>query len=192
MRLVHLADLPEVPWRNGGGITREIAAWRDPAVHPDFLWRVSMATVNAAGPFSRFEDIDRSIAVLDGDGLVLRVGEAEHVLTPSTAPFAFPGEAAVTADVLGASTMDLNAMARRGHFTHSMRRLVVEGTLAFTAGADATILVLLGDVTVAASGETYVAERFGSLVDINAGMQLRLTAPTKRTEAIAVEIHRVA
>ena len=151
-----------------------------------------MATVNAAGPFSRFEDIDRSIAVLDGDDLVLRVGEAEHVLTPFIEPFAFPGEAAVTADVLGASTMDLNAMTRRGRFTHSMRRLVVEGTLAFTAGADATILVLLGDVTVAASGETYVAERFDALIDINAGTQLRLTALTGRTEAIAVEIHRVA
>ena len=146
MRLVQLADLPEVPWRNGGGITREVAAWRDPEVHPDFRWRVSMATVNAAGPFSRFEDIDRSIAVLDGDGLVLRVGEAEHVLTPSTEPFAFPGEAAVTADGLGASTMDLNTMTRRGHVTHNMRRLVVEGTVVFTAGAYYALRVLLGYV----------------------------------------------
>jgi len=190
MRLVRLSDLPEVPWRNDGGVTCEIAAWRDPAVHPDFLWRVSMATVSTAGAFSHFADTDRTIAVLDGDGLVLRIGEAEHVLRPSTPPLAFPGEAAVEADVLGEATSDLNAMTRRGLFTHTMRRLVVERTHEFIAEADATILVALDAVTIAASGESHIADRFDALLDISRGTSLTVTTSAGRAELLAVEISR--
>lgn len=187
MRLVHLLDLPEVPWRNGGGVTRETAAYRDAAVNPDFLWRVSMATVNAAGPFSRFDGVDRSIAVLDGDGIVLRLGDGDHRLTPSADPFSFAGEEAVDATVIGGPTSDLNIMTRRSHFIHTMRRIKVEGTVEFVAAAEMTALVFLGHATVGATG---MVRAMDALVGIEAGTRLKLAATDGPLPVIVVEIDR--
>ncbi len=186
MRLIHLLDLPEAPWRNGGGVTCEIAAYRDPAVHPDFLWRVSMATVNAAGPFSRFEGVDRSIAVLDGEGLVLRMNSEDRVLTPSSAPFAFPGEAAVEAEVIGVTTSDLNAMTRRGHFVHTMRRITIEDATEFVAELEVTMLVCMGPVRV----ERFEARRLDAIVDIAASSRLHFAPREGRCEVLVIEISR--
>ena len=50
---------PVTPWKNGGGLTREVAAFPANASMADFDWRISIADVAAAGPFSRFENVDR-------------------------------------------------------------------------------------------------------------------------------------
>lgn len=63
------AGLPVSRWRNGGGETREIACW--PVGGDDFAWRASIATIEQDGPFSLYPDIDRSITLLTGDGIVL-------------------------------------------------------------------------------------------------------------------------
>ncbi|MEC4600651.1 HutD family protein, partial [Burkholderia vietnamiensis] len=48
------AALVASPWKNGGGVTREIAAYPPGAALDAFAWRVSVADVGAGGPFSRF------------------------------------------------------------------------------------------------------------------------------------------
>lgn len=49
-----LSTLPVTPWKNGGGETREIICV--PAPDAPFLWRASIATLQADGPFSPFVD----------------------------------------------------------------------------------------------------------------------------------------
>jgi len=66
---VHLrraADRMPAPWRNGGGITREIAARPPGATLEAFDWRISMAEVREPGPFSSFPDVDRVLTFLQG------------------------------------------------------------------------------------------------------------------------------
>ena len=53
--LLSAARRAAVPWKNGGGVTREVAAHPAGASLEDFDWRVSTAEVRAAGPFSGFE-----------------------------------------------------------------------------------------------------------------------------------------
>lgn len=68
MKLIRYADLLETPWKNGGGVTRTIAArTEDDAT----LWRLSMADVAQGGPFSNFAGLTRSLTVVSGDGMVL-------------------------------------------------------------------------------------------------------------------------
>ncbi|MEH2769818.1 HutD family protein, partial [Klebsiella pneumoniae] len=43
-----LSTLPVTPWKNGGGETREIICV--PAPDAPFLWRASIATLQADGP----------------------------------------------------------------------------------------------------------------------------------------------
>ena len=81
-----------MPWKNGGGVTTEIAVFPEAAGLDDFEWRLSMATVATDGPFSLFAGVDRTLAVLDGEGIVLSVdGMADATLTPASPPFAFRG-----------------------------------------------------------------------------------------------------
>jgi environmental stress-induced protein Ves len=125
VQFLRAKDHKLVPWKNGGGVTREIAVYVDGTEYADFLWRVSIATVDRDGPFSRFEGIDRTIAVLQGAGMILKSDDDEARLTPESQPFAFRGETPIDASVIDGETTDLNAMTRRGYFNHFMERLLL-------------------------------------------------------------------
>lgn len=103
------------PWKNGGGLTREIAAWPPGAAMDEFDWRVSVADIAADGPFSAFPGIDRHIALLHGAGVVLRAanGGWRHQLAQRGEPFSFAGEESVLATLTDGPTRDFNVMTRR-------------------------------------------------------------------------------
>ena len=50
-RLLRAAERRAEPWKNGGGVTREVAACGAEVETGDFDWRVSIAEVAAPGPF---------------------------------------------------------------------------------------------------------------------------------------------
>ncbi len=114
VQLLRAADRPAVPWKNGGGLTREIAAWPPGSNLDSFDWRVSMATVASGGPFSAFPAIDRTLMVLEGE-LALTIDDgAERTFSPTSGPAVFSGDAAVVAKTPSAPVTDLNVMTRRG------------------------------------------------------------------------------
>ena len=98
------------PWRNGGGVTRELLAW--PSAD-DWQLRISVAEITRDGAFSAFPDIDRWFAVVEGPGVVLALGARREVLAPDSAPLLFDGATAPYAELQGGATRDLNLMARR-------------------------------------------------------------------------------
>lgn len=103
-----------VPWRNGGGTTREVAAEPRHAHAGDaFAWRVSIAQVATAGPFSTFAGVDRSLWLLRGRGMVLDIDGRQVRLRQTHERVDFAGEAKVTARLLDGPTEDLNLMVAR-------------------------------------------------------------------------------
>ncbi|MGO6905167.1 HutD family protein, partial [Rhizobium ruizarguesonis] len=87
MRILRAGDYKRMPWKNGKGETVEIAVFPPDASINDFDWRVSMATVAEDGPFSIFPGIDRTLAILDGNGMVLDVAGSSPVpLTTASDP----------------------------------------------------------------------------------------------------------
>ncbi|PYC82152.1 HutD-family protein [Streptomyces tateyamensis] len=92
------------PWRNGGGLTREVAL-------TDFS-RVSLAEIEADGPFSVFPDCHRIFTVVAGAGVELTVGQAAPVRIGPLEPFAFPGAAATGARLLDGPVTVLNLITR--------------------------------------------------------------------------------
>ena len=152
-----------MPWKNGGGVTRELACFPPGASFDDFTWRVSIADVHASGPFSSFPGIDRVIALLDGDGMRLDFADGKvHALTEPLAPFAFAGEAQLHAELVGAPSRDFNLMLRRDRARGNIDVLRKSGVLA--SGADSTLLYCaagrwqLGDYCLLDSGDHVLLE----------------------------------
>lgn len=134
MRILRAADRKASPWKNGGGVTWEVAASPAGAPIEDFEWRVSIAEVASAGPFSRFPGVDRILTVIRGQGLSLAVeGLGATTLGASSAPYAFPGDAACTAALGDGTIRDLNVMTRRGLWSAEVKRIAGPVTLKLTA-----------------------------------------------------------
>jgi uncharacterized protein len=108
-RLIVLAATPPQPWRNGGGVTRELLAW--PA-GGQWQVRVSVAEIETDGPFSPFPGVERWFAVLEGGGVLLTIAGAEHRCRAGDPPLSFSGESAVDCRLLRGPSRDLNLMLR--------------------------------------------------------------------------------
>jgi environmental stress-induced protein Ves len=134
--VVRLADIPATPWRNGGGVTRELAMWPDAG---DWAWRMSVADVDKSGPFSKFDGIDRWFAVLEGAGVQLDVAGVPHTVTAGDAPLFFDGSATTACELIAGKTRDFNLMVRRGGKPSRMVR--VEGRFSETLDAMKTIAI---------------------------------------------------
>lgn len=136
MRIVRGVDRKRMPWKNGMGVTEEIAVFPADSEAASFDWRLSIAHVGEDGPFSTFPGIDRTIVLLDGPGLALDLPDGQTVtLEPNGAPFAFSGDWSISSRNLGGPTVDLNIMTLRGCCTHAMQRLTLaaQSTLAPSA-----------------------------------------------------------
>jgi uncharacterized protein len=142
MKILRAGQHRRMPWKNGGGETTEIIASPEGAGLDEFEWRVSMARVAMDGPFSRFPDVERTLCVIEGEGLALTIaGKPEVVLTQVSAPFRFIGDASVTSRLVRGPITDLNVMTRRGRWSHKMTRLFVNGARAVERAAGVTLLL---------------------------------------------------
>ncbi|MFE4194807.1 HutD family protein [Paenarthrobacter sp. NPDC056912] len=149
MEIIRFADIHPEPWRNGGGVTRELASHPKAASAQDgaWDWRVSIADVSKAGEFSTFPGMERVITIIDGELLLLTVDGSEHPLEKYR-PFRFSGEAASSATLPTGDIRDLNVIARAGAFKGytsiveiSKKRAhpVFEGQLAILLEGKATV-----------------------------------------------------
>jgi environmental stress-induced protein Ves len=146
-----LQDVAPSPWRNGGGMTHELVVF---PVREQWHWRMSIAAIERNGPFSRFEGVQRWIAVLQGGGVRLSVGGASHTLTTESEPLAFDGAGEALCEPLGGGTLDFNLMVRegRGH----MRRVRGDAALAVASGS--AIALWSGDAAARATFEGQTIE----------------------------------
>lgn len=114
MRILRASEYKTMPWKNGGGVTVEIAIHPPGASVDAFDWRVSMATVAQDGPFSSFPGIDRTLAIIEGNGLALAISGHEPVaLTTKSTPLPFAADVPVDATLMDGAIVDLNIMTRR-------------------------------------------------------------------------------
>jgi environmental stress-induced protein Ves len=152
MRILRAEDHKRMPWKNGGGETVEIAVFPERASLEDFDWRVSMARVDSDGPFSIFPGIDRTLAILDGAGMVLDIAGRDPVrLISQTPPYAFPADLATSATLIDGTVIDFNVMTRRGKVNHRVNR---HGeTVTSPSGTTRLVLCSEGTLDITGSGE---------------------------------------
>lgn len=120
IQFVALADCAPQPWRNGGGITHNLLTW--PPGMAAWQLRVSVATIDRDGPFSRFDGVQRCFTVLSGAGVRLQFATGPVTLRPGDEPLGFDGADAPGCALLAGSTRDLNLMALQGVGRARMQR----------------------------------------------------------------------
>lgn len=104
MRILRWNELQAVPWKNGQGVTRELAKELN---GDSFFWRLSIADVASAGPFSRFEGMRRILTVVEGNGMEL-ISPDVTLQADLGIPVEFDGELEITSSLKGGPLRDLN------------------------------------------------------------------------------------
>ena len=132
-----LAELREEPWRNGGGVTRTIAAAADR--------RASIADIARDGAFSIFDGMARHAVLLDGAGLCLCAPDAAPLhFDAAGALHQFPGERPVSAQLGdGGPARLFNLMTRRG-LVHAHIDVLRDRAFASTPGSTWIAHVIAG------------------------------------------------
>ncbi|NTE88337.1 HutD family protein [Agrobacterium rubi] len=135
MKILRASDYKRMPWKNGKGETAEIAVFPADASIDDFDCRISMASVVEDGAFSTFENVDRTLVVLSGEGIRLCVDGSDPIeLRADSAPYIFAADAPTIATLLGGPITDLNVMMRRGTSDCRVRRQTSEPVAAWCRG----------------------------------------------------------
>ena len=120
MKILRRADYRAIRWKNGRGVSYQIASWPVAAGHDAIDWQVSRPEIAQDGPFSPFPGLDRQLLLVDGAGLVLRLrGAADGVeldrrIDVPLEPFAFRGDWDAECSLLDGPVQVLNVMTRRG------------------------------------------------------------------------------
>ena len=122
------------PWKNGKGLTHQIAIFPANAsiLEKNFLWRISTAEVRLADPFSTYPDWDRKLIVWTGEGLLLN-GKS---LIPNT-PIGFSGEELIHCDPIGHSpVVDFGIIYKKKYIRAELEvlRISLPTTLSFESG----------------------------------------------------------
>lgn len=133
------------PWRNGGGLTREILR-----VGPAdaYAWRASLARIERDGAFSAFPQHHRVLALVDGGPLTLQL-DADRILAvePRLKAHALPTGAPPLARLGEAPASVFNLICDPAQVqAQLLPRPLVGGMLFFDqAGTDWLIYVLTGE-----------------------------------------------
>lgn len=144
--VISLDTLEPQPWANGRGRTREIH--RRLAVGPPeaTLWRLSLADIEATGPFSSLPGMDRHLLSAAPVPLTLSVDGAVHDLR-YTQIVSFAGGAQVSTTAVEGRAQALNLMVRSG-LPSGIELLRGDAQLTVSEPSAAAYVVLDGTVTL--------------------------------------------
>lgn len=98
------------PWRNGGGVTTDIAL--DKETGGD-VWRFSRTPITRAGPFSDYSGFDRRQVLVAGSGLVLQTPSGEIDVRRPFKPVRFAGETPIVSRLEAGPVEVINLMGDR-------------------------------------------------------------------------------
>jgi len=182
MRHLRPEDYRVMPWKNGGGVTTEIAIFPEESgiSGASFIWRISIAEVAVDGPFSRFSGFERHIMTIAGSGMTLEAGEHGTIdLSEPFKPRQFSGDWDVYGRLIGGAVRDFNLMVARDAAQGSLAvENLSQKTTLRNPGAALLIYILEGDGIVegriVAEGDTLILDQGEAIAMSPGGENIRL------------------
>jgi len=190
--IVRFAELPAIPWRNGGGVTREVVAsgasvasgGSDPE---DFDWRISIADVSQPGPFSAFPGVDRVITLVEGERMELVVDGVVHVLGLHES-LSFSGASLASCSLPAGPTRDLNVMTRSGRLSAAVAVRDLSETRPIAVSGTQVVVLLTGTAVVAGADESQAElNRLDAVCP--SGLHVRLVTGSGKVAVVRIEDH---
>ncbi len=159
MKIQRAASYHAEPWKNGGGVTREIV--RIARANSDgFIFRLSLATVSQDGPFSLFPGIARVLIVTEGNGMRLQGAFSRDAKLFEAVRFS--GEEAIVATLVEGPTKDFNVMWSEEAFP-SLSVSILRSEAAVVRGFGA-ICALRGSASITVGTEDHLLETYDTIL----------------------------
>jgi environmental stress-induced protein Ves len=178
--LIKFDALRPTLWKNGGGSTTEYVCVPDGAGLDDFDFRISAAIISKSGPFSSFPGVDRTLALVRGEGVTLKIdGQNTVVINEHKPMLSFRGEQLIDATVNAGTTMDFNVMTRRARCAHTVEIQASPSGQRITPKGEFCLLFFaaVGEAAEMRSGDQlFQLSAFDALV-LDAGKEWSVTAP---------------
>lgn len=160
MQIVRKSSFSATPWKNGGGITHE--AIRVPASGEPFRWRVSVAHIEASGPFSDFAGYHRKMVLLRGAGIALNFANGEQRELRQVGELVeFDGALSTHCELLDGPCVDLNLMVSKSMGTVPVRVERLSAPLPVSASCDESTLVFCIDGAILLNGDAGETDTLG-------------------------------
>lgn len=134
LRILRPDSFRVMPWKNGGGTTTELLILPEGAtVAGGFDLRLSRAQVASSGPFSPFPGCDRTLLLLQGEGLRVALEDRDGLaLERPFEPVVFSGDVPASGHLAAGPCEDFNVITRRRALTHHLE--VLRGPGPFRSG----------------------------------------------------------
>ena len=127
LRLIRQNEMIEGPWRNGMGVSWEIASHRELNAS-EFSWRFAKARIDRDVPFSIYPGMDRVFMQIAGNGLDLEFEGGHRIeVHQSNVPHIFPCDVPLNCKLLDGSCFDLNLFTVRGVYEAQASVLKISG-----------------------------------------------------------------
>ncbi len=173
-------------WKNGAGITHQLARSDDQS---GMRWRVSIAEVASDGPFSRFEQTDRIIMLLQGKGFCLHGAEDQpRVLDKALLPFAFAGETAIDCTLIAGPVRDFNLMTRRADVKACLQVLSVTAPLSLQLANESLLYLASGQLQLSFKEQSYQLDAGQSLLCADEAGELQIKASAEPCQLVWIRI----
>jgi environmental stress-induced protein Ves len=142
--LIDPSQYRRTPWKNGGGITVDIAEQGD-------VWRFGRTPITEAGPFSDYAGFDRLQVLVAGRGLVLDTPDGEIDVRTPFKPVRFSGETPITSRLEAGPVEVVNLIGDRARVKLALDVLTAGSTLGVEAGTH-LIYAAHGDASLEIDG----------------------------------------
>jgi environmental stress-induced protein Ves len=146
------STLQPVPWKNGGGVTRELAQQQR---NGQMSWRLSLAEISRDGPFSPFAGFARVHCVVDGAGHVL-IGAGDRLEAQPLQPVVFDGEIALDCHLRDGPCSALNLIYNPQHI--AVQASVLRSGDWQCGGGKQVLFVAAGSLDLGSNGALFSGE----------------------------------
>lgn len=183
-RLLSSKQFKSQPWKNGLGVTTQMRIEPDSAdfVAGTYQWRISSARVSENGPFSLFPGYDRTLVVLDGNGMTLRNQSGREQVLRALDVAQFSGDELTSARLTDEPITDLNIFTRRA--SHSTAVSIMRASTQIDGPQQNTSLIYCVVGEYLADGQLV---KTGELLEVSE-LSSEITATPKSKSCIAVLI----
>lgn len=192
VRRIKLEQHEKVPWLNGRGLSWNIAMDIN---HPDcetgqFGWRFATAKIDHSGAFSTYNNVDRIITLVRGNGFLLKWGESQNAkLTASKIgdPKLFPGDADTHCELIDGPVQVLNLMVDRDLWRAEGNTRTSGQALELTLLADVILLFTLQQTqTVEVDGEALELDALETVLLQPNGVVVQLKSLGELTQPVYI------